>query len=200
MTSRPTSWSSAATASSSRSAQPTARPISSAALLGGEGVDAEALGLQLPAAVGLEEVEDRGGAGDRQDAGGLEHVDRLGDAADAAARPRRCDWRSAAPRSSRPTSDSTASTSSPIRAGLGRRGAHHPLARLDQDREALDRLEGRGETAAGRRAWRWPLRPRTALALTFPLLCGLVDSMRDWLPHGSSAGEDARFSRPHPQK
>ena len=43
--------------------------------LGGEGVDAEALGLQLPAAVGLEEVEARGSAGDRQDAGGLQHLD-----------------------------------------------------------------------------------------------------------------------------
>ena len=52
--------------------------------LGGEGVDAEALGLQLPAAVGLEEVEAGRGAGDRQHAGGLEHLDRLGDAADAA--------------------------------------------------------------------------------------------------------------------
>ena len=52
--------------------------------LGGEGVDAEALGLQLPAAVGLEEVEAGRGAGDRQHAGGLQHLDRLGDAADAA--------------------------------------------------------------------------------------------------------------------
>ena len=52
--------------------------------LGGEGVDAEALGLQLPAAVGLEEVEARRGAGDRQHARGLEHVDRVGDAGDAA--------------------------------------------------------------------------------------------------------------------
>jgi hypothetical protein len=47
--------------------------------LGGEGVDAEALGLQLPAAVGLEEVEAGGGAGDRQDAGRLEDLDRIGD-------------------------------------------------------------------------------------------------------------------------
>ena len=37
-------------------------------LLGGEGVDAEALGAHLAAAVGLEEVEDRRGAGDREDA------------------------------------------------------------------------------------------------------------------------------------
>jgi len=50
--------------------------------LGGEGVDAEALGLQLPAAVGLEEVEAGRGAGDCQHAGWFQHLDRLGNAAD----------------------------------------------------------------------------------------------------------------------
>ena len=49
-------------------------------VLGREGVDAEVLRPQLAAAVGLEEVEDGRGAGDRQDAGGLEDVDRLGNA------------------------------------------------------------------------------------------------------------------------
>ena len=52
--------------------------------LRGECVDAEALGLELPAAVGLEEVEAGRGAGDRQHAGGLQHLDRVGDAGDAA--------------------------------------------------------------------------------------------------------------------
>ena len=119
--------------------------------LGGQRVDAEALGLQLPAAVGLEEVEDRRGAGDRQHAGGLEHVDRLGNAGDAAGR--RAAAVGEAQHGDRQGDvgldrfDQLADAR-----GLGGRGADHPLARLDQDREALDRLEGLGEAAAGSRA------------------------------------------------
>ena len=84
-------------------------------LLGGEGVDAEALGPHLAAAVGLEEVEYGSGAGDREDAGGLEHVDRRGDAPMLRpVPPLRLAKRST--EIARPTSASTASTSSPRRA------------------------------------------------------------------------------------
>src|SRR5882724_3334370 len=45
-------------------------------LLGGEGVDAEALGAHLTAAIGLKEVIDRSGARDCQHARGLEDLNR----------------------------------------------------------------------------------------------------------------------------
>ena len=117
--------------------------------LGGEGVDAEALGLQLPAAVGLEEVEARGGAGDGEDAGGLQHLDRGGDAGDAAG-----DEAAAvgvAQDRDRQRDVALDRFDDLADAGrLGGRGGDHPLARLDQDREALDRLEGLRQATAGR--------------------------------------------------
>ena len=115
--------------------------------LGGERVDAEALRLQLPAAVGLEEVEARRGAGDRQHAGGLQHVDRLGDAADAAG-DQAAAVGEAQDRDRQGDVGLDRFDQLADAGGLGGRGGDHPLARLDQDREALDRLEGVGEPAA----------------------------------------------------
>ena len=142
--------------------------------LGGEGVDAEALGLQLPAAVGLEEVEAGRGAGDRQHAGGLQHLDRLGDAADAAGDD-------AAAVGEAKDGDRQGDVGLDRfdqladAGGLGGRGGDHPLAGLDQDREALDRLEGLGEAAAGGGGAASPLRaPLVAAASrarTLPLVC-----------------------------
>ena len=56
--------------------------------LGRQSVDAEVLGAQLPAAIRLEEVIDRGGAGDRQHPGGLQHVERVRNVGDASGGPR----------------------------------------------------------------------------------------------------------------
>ncbi len=84
-------------------------------LLRRQRVHAELLRAQLPAAVGLEEVEDGRGAGDRQHARGLEHVDRRR----ARRRSRRTTLERLAKRSTAivsATSASTASTSSPTRA------------------------------------------------------------------------------------
>ena len=94
--------------------------------LGRQGVDAEALGLQLPAAVGLEEVEAGRGAGDRQHAGGLEDVDRRRGCwpTPPAARPLRFAKRSTVIASA--TSASTASTSIADPRSLGGRGLRSP--------------------------------------------------------------------------
>ena len=144
------SWSSAATASSSRSGQPTARPISVGGVLGRHGVDAEALRPQLPAAVGLEEVEDA--ARCRRSPGPPRA---------SAPRPRPGRWRRRRRLPQRlakrrteivsATSDSTASTRSPIRAVSAVAASHDPGAGLDQDREPLDGLERGSKAGAGRR-------------------------------------------------
>ena len=139
--------------------------------LGGEGVDAEALRLQLPAAVGLEEVEAGRGAGDRQHAGGLEHLDRLGDAADAAGDEAAAVGEAQdGDREGDIGLDRFDELADP--GGLGGRGGDHPLAGLDQDRKALDRLEGFGEPAAGSScAARSVVPPRAGPRLpTLPLL------------------------------
>ena len=129
--------------------------------LGGEGVDAEALGLQLPAAVGLEEVEAGRGAGDRQHAGRLQHFDRLGNAGDAAG-----DEAAAVgvAQDGDRQGDVALDRFDDVAdaGGLGGRGGDHPLAGLDQDRKPLDRLERLGEAAAG---GGWRLRDPALAAL-----------------------------------
>ncbi len=114
-----------------------------------EGVHAEALGAQVAAAVLLEEVEDRRGAGDGEHSRGLEHVDGLWDRGRAAVpgvpvggaqhghgqgdvRLDRLDH----------LGDTR---------GLRGRRLHHPRLGLDQDRKAVDRLEGRREASPRRR-------------------------------------------------
>ena len=149
ITSRPTSWRSEATASSSRSGQPIARPIDVGGVLGGERVDPEPLRPQVTAAVDLEEVEDARRAGDREDPGGLEDVDRLGDARGAARRG------SAAVRGAQHRDrqgdvgldrlDQVADAG-----GLRRRRPHDARLGLDQHREALDGLERGGKAGARR--------------------------------------------------
>ena len=133
--------------------------------LGGERVDAEALRLQLPAAVGLEEVEARRGAGDRQHAGGLQHVDRVGDAGDAA-RGHAAAIGEAQHRDRQGDVGLDRFDQIADARRLGGRRGDHPLAGLDQDREALDRLEGLGQAAArrGRAAAVAALRPSAAAA------------------------------------
>ena len=166
-------------------------------VLGGEGVDPEALGPQVAAAVQLEEVEDAGGAGDRQHSGGLEHVDRLGDAGGAAGRapPRLAARRTAIVRA---TSDSTASTSVADAGRLGGRRAHHPRLGLDQDREALDGLEGSGEARAGRGLARSLCR---ATACVLDLAVAVVSSSEAWADCSPNhrQREDVRFSRMLPK-
>ena len=152
-------------------------------VLGGEGVDAEALGAQLPAAVGLEEVEDRRGAGDRQHAGGLQHVDGLGIAADAAGG-------GAAAVGEAQHGDREADVRldrlDQLADAGGLRGGrlHHPRAGLDQDRESLDRLEGRREAGTGRGLP--PPRARRACLPLAPCRCSVLAS-HAWpllrLPH-----------------
>ena len=84
MTRRPTSCSSAATASSSRSAQPTTRPIWSAARWVARAWTRKRSGFSSQPPLDSKKSKTGRGAGDRQHAGGLQHVDRLGDAGDAA--------------------------------------------------------------------------------------------------------------------
>ena len=101
----------------------------------------------------------------------------------------------------RATSDSTASTRSPIRAVSAVAARDHPLAGLDQDREALDRLEGLREAAAGsglRRAIRWPFAARCGVTFArSDFAVGLGGRCR----HSAypSAAEDVRFSRKYPR-
>ena len=198
MTRRPTSCRSAATASSSRSAQPTARPIWSAARWVARAWMRKRSGFSSQPPLDSKKSKTRRGAGDRQDAGGLEDVDRVGDAGDAA----RADAAAVGEAQDGDRQgdvgldrlDQLADAG-----GLGGRGAHDPLAGLDQDREALDRLEGVGEAAAGRRArssaCSWP---GGICALPFPFglwawSMPLDDSAM------SSADEDVRFSHFRPQ-
>jgi hypothetical protein len=149
--------------------------------LGGEGVDAEALRLQLPAAVGLEEVEAGRGAGDRQHARRLEDLDRLRDAADAAGddaaaigEPEHGD------REGDVGLDRFDQVADPR--GIGGRRGDHPLAGLDQDREALHRLEGLGEAATRRGGVTRAVGPRGGL-LRSDFAGGLGGRGAHWPPH-----------------
>ena len=151
-------------------------------LLGGESVDAEALGPHLAAAVGLEEVEDRRGAGDRQHPGGLQDVDGLGNAAHRHRRRRRCGWRSAGPRSRgrrrtrpprpprRPERSRRSPRASPALATPSGPGTSRPPRRRQRG----------GRRARACRGRRCAAMPGAHLAAcTLPLLCDLVDSMAE---------------------
>ena len=145
------SCSRATTARSSRSENPVNPGDLVRRPLGRQRVDAEVLGAQLPAAVGLEEVIDRGGPGDRQHSGGLQHLERLRDVGDASGGPRAAIGESQHGDRQRDVGlDGLDDLADP--GGLGGGGAHHPLARLDQNRETLDGLECLCQAAAGSRA------------------------------------------------
>ena len=117
--------------------------------LGGDRVQAEALWNALPDGGALEEVERAGAARDRVDGARREHLDRLDRALDATA---------AAsvdligePQRRRPPARrraSTAATTSAVGGSPCLEQPHHAVARLDEHRERLERLERGGQTAA----------------------------------------------------
>ena len=147
-------------------------------VLGREGVDPEPLGPQVAAAVLLEEVEDGGGAGDREDPGGLEDFDRLGDAGGAAGRARR-GWRRGARRS--PGRRRTRPLRPPRRCGRSRRSPPSspvPGTRPGPGSGRPPRRQRPGVRRA--RVSRPPWRARRG-ALTLPFVCVLVDGMREGL-------------------
>ena len=116
--------------------------------LRGDGVEAEALGHQVPARGALEEVERGGARGQRLDALGREDLDRLGDAGDLALLALGVPVRDPQHR------DHQRDVGLDSRDDLAHRGAvlaHHPqhaVARLRERREGLECLEGGGQTTA----------------------------------------------------
>jgi hypothetical protein len=115
-----------------------------------EGVDAEALGLQLPAAVGLEEVEAGGGPRDREHPGRLQRLDGGRDAGDA---PRMHVAAIGVAQNRDRKRDIALDGFDDLAAasGLRRSGGDHSVARLRQDGVALDGLESLRQTTARRR-------------------------------------------------
>ena len=107
----------------------------------------------------------RRGAGDRQHAGGLEDFDRLGDAGRRRRAPGRCGWRSAVPTIARATSDSTASTSSPMRA----------VSAVAAASPARGTRSGRGSALRPRRRPRGDCRERACRELLARAACLTVD-------------------------
>ena len=151
-------------------------------VLGREGVDPEALRAQVAGPVLLEEVEDLGGARDRQHPGGLEDVDGGGNVATPCARPVRLAARSTD--TQRATSASTASTTSPTRTVSA--VAAFITRAWDSTRTGKRSTDS---NAAARRApgarFSAPLRPAPAFALlSFSVL---VVGMRDQ-PHNHRHG------------
>ena len=201
MTRRPTSCSSAATASSSRSTQPTARPIWSAARWVARAWTRKRSGFssQPP----LDSKKSKLGAVPAI-ASTPEGLSTSTASGMPPTPPATTPLRLAKRRTeiARATSDSTASTSSPMRAVSAVAARDHPLAGLDQDREALDRLEGFGEAAAGRGVPRpcraTPLAFAVAVRASWRMATFAVDRLLGGrlLPSAtSSADEDVWFSR-----
>ena len=151
MTRRPTSWISAATASSSRSDQPTARPISSAARWVASAWMRKRSGFSSQPPFDSKKSK----LGAVPAIASTPEGFRTSTAAGTPPTPPATNPVRLAKRRTeiaRPTSPSTASIELADPRGLGGRCADHPLARLDQDRKALDRLKGLREAAAGGRA------------------------------------------------
>jgi hypothetical protein len=164
-------------------------------VLGGQGVDAEPLRAQLAAAVGLEEVEDLRGAGDRQHPGGLQSVDRLRDRGDALRKQPAAVGGAQHGDRQRHVRFDRLDHLAHLR-GLGSGSLHNAGLRLDQDGKALHRFE-RGGQARARRGPLGLAADGIGLDLTV-LLC-----LRLW--HGKwefahpSAQKDVRFNRAFPE-
>ena len=197
MTRRPTSCRSAATASSSRSAQPTARPISSAARWVASAWTRKRSGFSSQPPLDSKKSKIGAVPAIASTPEGLSTSTASGTPADATGR------RAAAVGEAQDGDrqgdiglDRFDQLADARR--LSRRGADHPLARLDQDREALDRLEGVGETAAGSRTRRRAGVLGEDIVLLDLAVGGTVGGDGTH-PNRSSAVEDVRFNRPLPK-
>ena len=118
--------------------------------LGGDGVQAEALGHALPYGGALEEVERARLAGDRMDGAGRQHLDAFDGALDAAARAcPRGGWRGAATVTASATSASTAATTSAVD---GSPFSNRRRTRL-RDSASIGKASSASNAAVSRRPW-----------------------------------------------
>ena len=118
--------------------------------LGGDGVQAEALGNPLPDGGALEEVKGAGAAGDRVHGARGQHLDALDGALDAAALcGRRPGWPAAATATASATSASTAATTSAVG---GSPSSNRRRTRL-RDSTSTGKASSASNAAVSRRPW-----------------------------------------------